>query len=58
MLFVRFADAFAALLLASNVASAQGTKLADPQIAHIAYTAGQLDIQAAQQAEQKSKNKV
>jgi len=36
------------LLLASNVASAQGTKLTDPQIAHIAYTAGQLDIQAAQ----------
>lgn len=57
MLFVRFAGAFAALLLASNVASAQGTKLTDPQIAHIAYTAGQLDIQAAQQAEQKSKNK-
>jgi putative membrane protein len=57
MLFVRFAGAFAALLLASNVASAQGTKLTDPQIAHIAYTADQLDIQAAQQAEQKSKNK-
>ena len=57
MLFVKFAGAFAALLLASNVASAQGTKLTDPQVAHIAYTAGQLDIQAAQQAEQKSKNK-
>jgi putative membrane protein len=57
MLFVRFAGAFAALLLVSNVASAQDTKLTDPQIAHIAYTAGQLDIQAAQQAEQKSKNK-
>jgi putative membrane protein len=57
MLLVRFAGAFAALLLASNVASAQGTKLTDPQIAHIAYTADQLDIQAAEQAEQKSKNK-
>lgn len=28
----------------------------DPQIAHIAYTAGQLDINAAQQALKKSKN--
>ena len=28
----------------------------DPQIAHIAYTAGQLDIDAAQQALNKSKN--
>lgn len=29
----------------------------DPQIAHIAYTAGQLDIEAAKQALKKSKNK-
>ena len=29
----------------------------DPQIAHIAYTAGQLDIEAAKQALAKSKNK-
>jgi len=57
MVFVRFAGAFAALLLASGIASAQGAKLTDPQIAHIAYTAGQLDIEAAQQALQKSKNK-
>jgi predicted outer membrane protein len=28
----------------------------DAQIAHIAYTAGQLDIAAAEQATQKSKN--
>jgi putative membrane protein len=32
------------------------TKPTDPQIAHIAYTAGQLDIEAAKQALQKSKN--
>jgi putative membrane protein len=32
-------------------------KLNDAQIAHIAYTAGQIDIQAAQQALKKSKNK-
>ena len=50
MLFVRLASVFAALLLASATVLAQGAKLTDPQIAHIAYTAGQLDIEAAQQA--------
>ena len=57
MRFVRLTNVFAALLLASATASAEGTKLTDPQIAHIAYTAGQLDIEAPQQALQKSKNK-
>ena len=57
MLFVRLASVFAALLLASATVLAQGAKLTDPQIAHIAYTAGQLDIEAAQQAMQKSNNK-
>jgi putative membrane protein len=57
MVFVRMAGALAALVLASGVASAQGAKPTDPQIAHIAFTAGQIDIQAAQQAIQKSKNK-
>src|SRR3954447_12070241 len=38
-------------------ALAQTAKLTDPQIAHIAYTAGQLDIDAAQQALKMSKNK-
>ncbi len=57
MIFVRFAGAFAALLLASGIASAQSPRPTDPQIAHIAYTAGQLDIAAAQLALQKSKNK-
>jgi putative membrane protein len=37
-------------------ALAQTAKLTDPQIAHIAYTAGQLDIVAAQQALKISKN--
>src|SRR5207249_9007384 len=32
-------------------------KPTDPQIAHIAYTAGQIDIEAAQQALSKSQNK-
>jgi len=57
MVFLRFAGAFAALLLASGIASAQSPKPTDPQIAHIAYTAGQLDIAAAELALQKSKNK-
>ena len=57
MLFVKFAGAFVALLLASGIASAQSPKPTDPQIAHVAYTAGQIDIQAAEQALQKSKNK-
>ena len=47
--------AAAAALLAS--ASAQGAaKLTDPQIAHVAYTAGQIDIAAAQQALKISKD--
>ena len=37
--------------------SAQSAKPNDAQIAHIAYTAGQIDIEAAQLALQKSKNK-
>ena len=49
------AGALAALLFAGP-ASAQG-KPTDPQIAHIAYTAGQIDIEAAHQALKKSKNK-
>ena len=57
MLFLRLASLFSALLLASVTVLAQGAKLTDPQIAHIAYTADQIDIEAAQQALQKSTNK-
>ena len=46
-----------AMSLASGAAFAQGAKPTDPQIAHIAYTAGQIDITAAKQAIAKSKNK-
>jgi putative membrane protein len=59
MMFIRvagMAGAFAALFVAGS-ASAQGAKPTDPQIAHIAYTAGQIDIEAAEQALKKSKNK-
>ena len=48
----------ACLCLASYGAMAQSAgKLTDPQIAHIAYTAGQIDIQAAEQALKQSQNK-
>lgn len=56
MTLTRVACAFAALLCAGSIAAAQD-KPTDPQIAHIAYTAGQIDITAAQQALKKSKNK-
>jgi putative membrane protein len=47
----------AALTLAASAPSlAQGKGPTDPQIAHIAYTAGVLDITAADQALEKTKN--
>ena len=55
-MLLRFMTAIAALGLMSSAAFAQ-TKLTDPQIAHIAYTAGQLDIEAAKQALAKAKSK-
>ena len=50
MAFVRMAGVLALLVLATGSAWAQGSKLNDAQIAHIAYTADQIDIQAGQQA--------
>jgi putative membrane protein len=44
-------------LFTSGMVFAEGAKPNDAQIAHIAYTAGQLDIEAAEQAKKKSKNK-
>ncbi len=49
--------AVAALALSSGLAAAQPAKPNDAQIAHIAYTAGDIDIKAAQQALQKSRNR-
>jgi putative membrane protein len=46
----------AALLMMSGPAFSQGTAPSDAQIAHIAYTAGQLDLEAGKQALAKSKN--
>ena len=57
-MFVRLSAGIATLCLLSAPVFAQGAaKPSDPQIAHIAYTAGQLDIDAAKQALAKSKNK-
>ena len=47
---------FVALLLAPGLALAQAQRPNDAQIAHIAYTAGVLDIAAAKQALSKSDN--
>lgn len=56
-MFVRLSAAIAAVSLLGSAALAQGAKPTDPQIAHIAYTAGVIDITAAKQAETKVSNK-
>ena len=57
-MIARISAGVAALCLLSVPAFAQGAaKPTDPQIAHVAYTAGQIDIEAAKQALAKSKNK-
>jgi putative membrane protein len=54
-MFVRLSAAIAAASLMSSAAFAAGPT--DPQIAHIAYTAGNIDIAAAKQALAKTTNK-
>jgi putative membrane protein len=56
-MFVRLTTAMAAMTLLSGPVLAQGAKLTDPQIAHIAYTAGVIDIAAAKQALTKASSK-
>lgn len=57
-MFIRLSTSFAALCMLSGMAFAQdAAKPTDPQIAHIAYTAGELDIEAGKQALSKSTNK-
>lgn len=57
-MFVRISAAIAAVSLLSSAALAQGAaKPTDPQIAHIAYTAGVIDVTAAKQALEKSNSK-
>ncbi len=55
---LRLIASVAALGLAGSLSLASAAdKPSDPQIAHIAYTAGVIDVEAAKQAIAKSKNK-
>ena len=56
-MLVRMSAAVAAICLLSSPAMSAAAKLTDPQIAHIAYTAGVIDVSAAKQALKKSHNK-
>ena len=57
-MFIRQNTTLAALCLLGTMSWAQAAdKPTDPQIAHIAYTAGTIDVEAAKQAIAKSKNK-
>jgi putative membrane protein len=57
-MLVRLSAAIAVFYMLSGAGVAQAAaKPTDPQIAHIAYTAGLLDIEAAKQAISKSTNK-
>ncbi|MGE0063451.1 MAG: DUF4142 domain-containing protein [Xanthobacteraceae bacterium] len=47
----------AAMLAGAGAANAQAAKINDAQIAHIAYTAGVIDVEAGQLALKKSKTK-
>jgi putative membrane protein len=53
----RFAIAASAAIFAISTAAVAADAPTDPQIAHIAYTAGNIDIAAGKQALAKSKNK-
>ena len=56
-MFVRLSASIAATMFLNGAALAQGAKPTDPQIAHIAYTAGMIDIDAAKQSLTKASNK-
>jgi putative membrane protein len=56
-MLVRISIASAIIGMLGGTALAQGAKPTDPQIAHIAYTAGVIDINAAKQAISKTSNK-
>jgi putative membrane protein len=56
-MFIRLSAAIAAVGLLSGASVAEGAKPTDPQIAHIAYTAGVIDVAAAKQALAKTSNK-
>jgi putative membrane protein len=56
-MFAKLSAAIAAMMLLNGAAFAEGAKPSDPQIAHIAYTAGVIDISAAKLAESKASSK-
>jgi putative membrane protein len=56
-MYLRLSAAIAAVSLLGGAAVAEGAKPTDPQIAHIAYTAGVIDVAAAKQALAKTSNK-
>jgi len=57
-MLTKLSAAFAAVCLLSGAAFAQNAaKPTDAQVAHIAYTADEIDIKAAEQALSKSRNK-
>src|SRR5467141_1541905 len=56
-MFVRLSAVIAVMGLLSSFALTEDAKLTDPQIAHIAYTAGVIDIAAAKQALTQASNK-
>jgi putative membrane protein len=56
-MLIRYSAAIAAMTLLSSPALAEGIKITDPQIAHIAYTAGVIDVTAGKQALSKASNK-
>jgi putative membrane protein len=55
-MFARLTTMYAALSLLGTPAFAAGPALTDPQIAHIAYTADEIDIEAGKLAVEMSKN--
>ena len=56
-MFVRLSAVIAVMGLLSSFALTEDAKLTDPQIAHITYTAGVIDIAAAKQALSQASNK-
>ena len=56
-MYARLTSALVLACLVNGTGLAADNKVTDPQIAHIAYTAGVIDIEAAKQALQMSKDK-
>jgi putative membrane protein len=57
MMLTRIALFTATVIAANAILAHAADKPTDPQIAHIAYTASEIDIKAAELAKEKSKNK-